>query len=74
MTDQQRLAQIRITFKDGSVRQWPSQDDIERGLGAGYRLKYERGFVVLDNLGHTRTSIAADLIAEIQHTEGSLGF
>lgn len=74
MTEEQRPALIRVTYKDGRVRQWPSQAEIDAGLGGAYRLRYERGFVVLDNSGHTRTSIAADTIAEIQHTEGSMGF
>lgn len=74
MTEQKPAATIRITFKDGRVRQWPTQAEIDAGLEHGYRVRYEPGFVVLWNYDHTRLSFASDTIAEIEHTEGGTGF
>jgi hypothetical protein len=74
MTDEHRAAVIRITFKDGITKQRPSHAEIDGGRAVSYRIRYEPGFVVLTNCGHTRLSIASDLIAEIEHTEGSMGF
>lgn len=74
MTDDYRVGMIRITFKDGTTKQWPSQVEIDSGRPTSYRMRYEPGFVVLTNHGPTRLSLASDTIVEIEHTEGSTGF
>ena len=60
------MASIRIKMKDGSIRDFPH----EGRAGGSYtkKLRYEPGFVVIEDEWHRETAIPAADIAEIIKT------